>query len=105
MKTPFLRALRVAVPFSTVALLATVAFAPTASAEEWTKTYSVSGRANVHLDTNDGSVRVTTSDTKQVELLASFSNHLEFLPRKDFARWIDGSADDDGAQRERRAIL
>jgi hypothetical protein len=75
MKTPFLRALRVAVSFSTVALLATVAFAPTASAEEWTKTYSVSGRANVHLDTNDGSVRVTTSDTKQVELRVIYNGY------------------------------
>lgn len=49
-----------------VAVLA--AAVPAAKAEEWTKNYSVSGRANVHVDTNDGSVRVYTADTKQVEL-------------------------------------
>ncbi len=38
-----------------------------ASAEEWTKSYTVSGRARVHVDSNDGSVRVTTGDSKQVE--------------------------------------
>jgi len=34
-----------------------------------------SGRANVHLDTNDGSVRVTTSDTKQVELRVIYNGY------------------------------
>src|SRR5262245_19181455 len=38
-----------------------------AHAEEWTKSYSVSGRARVHVGSNDGSVRVTTGDSKQVE--------------------------------------
>lgn len=75
MKNPFLRVLLVAVPFLTVALLAAAAFAPTANAEEWTKTYSVSGRANVRLDTNDGSVRVTTSDTKQIELRVIYNGY------------------------------
>jgi hypothetical protein len=75
MKNPFLRVLRVAVPFSAAALLAAALFVPAASAEEWTKSYTVSGRANVHLDTNDGSVRVTTSDTKQVELRVIYNGY------------------------------
>jgi hypothetical protein len=75
MKNPFLRVLRVAVPFSAAALLAAALFAPPANAEEWTKSYTVSGRANVHLDTNDGSVRVTTSDTKQVELRVIYNGY------------------------------
>lgn len=60
---------------SLLAVLAAVALASTASAEEWTKNYTVSGRANVHLDTNDGSVRVTTSDTKQVELRVIYNGY------------------------------
>lgn len=75
MKNPFLRVLRVAVPFSAAALLAAALFVPAASAEEWTKSYTVSGRANVHLNTNDGSVRVTTSDTKQVELRVIYNGY------------------------------
>src|SRR5262249_41068536 len=56
------------VPFLGLAVLAACAKAPAAQAEEWTKSYTVSGRANVHVDTNDGSVRVYTADTKQVEM-------------------------------------
>src|SRR5437868_13099578 len=44
-----------------VALVAGALAAGTASAEEWTKSYTVSGRARVHVDSNDGSVRVTTA--------------------------------------------
>jgi Putative adhesin len=46
-----------------------------AHAEEWTKSYTVSGRARVHVDTNDGSVRVTTGDSKQVEFRVSYSGY------------------------------
>jgi DUF4097 and DUF4098 domain-containing protein YvlB len=51
------------------ALLATAAFAPTARAQQdFAKTFSISGRAQVRVDTNDGAVRVITSpDGKQVE--------------------------------------
>jgi len=56
-----------------VLLLAGAAMVPGASAEEVVKSYTVSGRANVHVDTNDGSVRVTTSgDTKQVEFRVEY---------------------------------
>jgi DUF4097 and DUF4098 domain-containing protein YvlB len=39
----------------------------TAHADEWHKTYSVSGKPAVHIQTNDGAVRVTTWDGKQIE--------------------------------------
>jgi hypothetical protein len=48
------------------ALFAAAIFAPRAHAEEWTKSYPISGRAQVRVDTNDGAVRVMTSDAKEV---------------------------------------
>ena len=75
MKIPFLRVIRVAVPLCATAMLSAALFSATASAEEWTKNYTVSGRANVHVDTNDGSVRVTTGDTKQVELRVIYNGY------------------------------
>src|SRR5262250_2114421 len=63
------------VPFWGLVVLAAGAMAPAASAEEWTKSYTVSGRANVHVDTNDGSVRVYTADTKQVELKVIYNGY------------------------------
>jgi hypothetical protein len=61
--------------------LATLAFvagslaAGSARAEEWTKSYSVSGRARVHVESNDGSVRVTTGDSKQVEFRVIYTGY------------------------------
>ncbi|HLK05710.1 MAG TPA: DUF4097 family beta strand repeat-containing protein [Candidatus Acidoferrum sp.] len=75
MKIPSLTLGRVAVPFFAAAVLGAVVCAPAARAEEWTKNYTVSGRANVHLDTNDGSVRVTTGDSKQVELRVIYNGY------------------------------
>src|SRR5580765_285040 len=49
--------------------------AGTASAEEWTKTYTVSGTAKVHVDTNDGSVRITTGDSKNVEFRVTYQGY------------------------------
>src|SRR5215475_9456470 len=63
------------VPFLGLVVLAACAQAPAAQAEEWTKSYTVSGRANVHVDTNDGSVRVYTADTKQVELRVIYNGY------------------------------
>ncbi|MGA2810585.1 MAG: DUF4097 family beta strand repeat-containing protein, partial [Candidatus Acidiferrum sp.] len=49
-------------------LLAALALPRTARAEEVVKTYTVSGRAQVHVDTNDGSVHLVTSPgSKSVE--------------------------------------
>jgi hypothetical protein len=54
------------------ALLAATIALPSAHAEEVVKSYAVAGRANVRVDTNDGSVRVTASDTKQVEFRVEY---------------------------------
>jgi hypothetical protein len=58
--------------FASVALLAAATIAPSAHAEDVVKSYTVTGRANVRVDTNDGSVRVTASDTKQVEFRVEY---------------------------------
>ena len=47
-------------------LLVAATLAPGARAEEWTKSYTISGRAQVRVDTNDGAVRISTGDSKQV---------------------------------------
>ncbi len=75
MKISFLRVIRVAAPLCATAMISAALFSATASAEDWTKNYTVSGRANVHVDTNDGSVRVTTGDTKQVELRVIYNGY------------------------------
>jgi len=53
-------------------LLGAATILPVARAEEVVKSYAVSGRANVRVDTNDGSVRVTASDSKQVEFRVEY---------------------------------
>jgi len=55
------------------ALLAASAVA--ARAEEVTKSFAVSGRANVRVETNDGSVRVTSDDSKQVEFRVEYQGY------------------------------
>jgi Putative adhesin len=46
-----------------------------AHAEEWSKTYTTSGRAQVRIDTNDGSVRIATGDSKQVEFRVIYEGY------------------------------
>ena len=46
-----------------------------ARAEEWTKSYTINGRAHVRVGSNDGSVRVSTSDTKQVEFVVIYEGY------------------------------
>ncbi len=58
---------------ASAALLAASAVA--ARAEEVTRPFTVSGRANVRVETNDGSVRVTTSDSKQVEFHVEYHGY------------------------------
>jgi DUF4097 and DUF4098 domain-containing protein YvlB len=60
---------------SLAALLTMGALIPRAQAEEWTKSYTISGRANVRVDTNDGSVRISTTDTKQVEFIVDYDGY------------------------------
>src|SRR6266481_2297218 len=55
------------------ALLAASAVA--AHAEDVTKSFTVSGRANVRVETNDGSVRVTSGDSKQVEFRVEYQGY------------------------------
>ena len=55
------------------ALLAASAVA--ARAEDTTKSFTVTGRANVRVETNDGSVHVSTSDSKQVEFRVEYQGY------------------------------
>jgi len=48
-------------------LLLTAALAAPANAEEFVKTYTVTGQATVRIQADDSSVKVITSDTNQVE--------------------------------------
>jgi DUF4097 and DUF4098 domain-containing protein YvlB len=70
-----LRAHAVGTGIAFAALLTAAAFTPRAQAEEWTKSYAISGRANVRVDTNDGSVRIATGDSKQVELVVDYDGY------------------------------
>jgi DUF4097 and DUF4098 domain-containing protein YvlB len=56
-------------------LLLAGAVAQRASAEEWTKAYTVSGRAQVRVDTNDGAVRIATGESKQVEFRVIYEGY------------------------------
>jgi hypothetical protein len=56
-------------------LVAAVAAAPRASATDKTFNYNISGRANVRLDTNDGSVRISTSDSKTVQFRVEYEGY------------------------------
>jgi hypothetical protein len=75
MNRPFSRrAICMALPFA--ALVAASAFAASsASAEEWNKSYTVSGRSQIHVETNDGSVQTFTGDTKQVEFHVTYNGY------------------------------
>ena len=58
-----------------VALVAAATLTGTARAEEWTKSYTVSGRAQVRVETNDGAVRIATGDGKQVEFRVIYEGY------------------------------
>src|SRR5258708_19599691 len=57
------------------AFWAATALVPGARAEEWTKSYTVSGRAQVRVETNDGAVRIATADAKQVEFRVIYEGY------------------------------
>jgi hypothetical protein len=46
-----------------------------ARAEEVIKTYTISGHARVHIQTDDGAVRVSTGDIKQVEIRINYDGY------------------------------
>jgi DUF4097 and DUF4098 domain-containing protein YvlB len=55
--------------FAAALLLATLiaaSSAPQARADEWSKTYQISGRADLHVTTGDGDVTITGTDQKQI---------------------------------------
>ena len=56
-------------------ILAGATLAPNARAEEWSKIYTISGRAQVRVDTNDGAVRIATGDSKQVEFRVIYEGY------------------------------
>jgi DUF4097 and DUF4098 domain-containing protein YvlB len=64
---------RLMVATALAAAIATVA--PAAKAEDITKSFTVSGRANVRVDTNDGSVRITSADTKEVRFRVEYQGY------------------------------
>jgi Toastrack DUF4097 len=72
MKLHHLRSTATRLGIAIAALLAVTVSVPSARAEEWTKSYTISGRANVRVDTNDGGVRISTTDSKQVELVVDY---------------------------------
>jgi len=57
------------------ALTAAASLPGTARAEEWTKSYTISGRAQVRVDTNDGAVRIATGEGKQVEFRVIYDGY------------------------------
>ena len=61
--------------FACASLFLLTAATPRVHAEEVNKSFTVSGRANVHVDTNDGSVTVTTSNSKQVEFRVEYQGY------------------------------
>jgi len=56
-------------------VLFAVVLAPSVRAEEWTKSYPISGRAQVRVDTNDGAVQIYTGDTKQVDFRVIYDGY------------------------------
>src|SRR6202047_108893 len=56
-------------------LVAIAAPTPSARAEDVTKSFAVNGRAIVRVDTNDGSVRVTSGDNKEVQFRVEYQGY------------------------------
>ncbi len=49
-----------------LAAAAVAATAPASRADDWSKTYAISGRADLHVQTDDGSVTITSADQKDI---------------------------------------
>lgn len=64
--------MRLGIAWAALMAAATVVAGAGARADEVVKSYTVSGRPIVRVDTNDGSVRITTSDSKQVEFRVEY---------------------------------
>jgi DUF4097 and DUF4098 domain-containing protein YvlB len=57
------------------ALIALATLASGVRAEEWNKSYTVSGRPSLRVHTDDGGVRITTSESKQIELRVEYEGY------------------------------
>jgi len=44
-------------------------FPPSASADEWRKTFALTGKSDIQVDTNDADIRVNSADRKDIEAL------------------------------------
>ena len=75
MPTPIIARLARSTPFLAGALLAAVALASPARAEEWTKSFTVSGHPQVQVKTNDGAVDIRTGDSKQVDFRVEYHGY------------------------------
>lgn len=62
--------------FIGMAILVSGLFAATVRADDYEKSFTVANRASVRVDTNDGSVNVTTGDTKQVEFRVEYHGYV-----------------------------
>jgi DUF4097 and DUF4098 domain-containing protein YvlB len=60
------------------AILLALAFASSADAEEYLKSDSVTGRADVHVHVDDSSVHILTSDTNQIEFRVTSEGSVTF---------------------------
>jgi len=54
---------------------ASLALAPALHAEDWNKSYTVTGRAQMRVNTDDASVHVSTGDTKQIDIHVVYSGY------------------------------
>ncbi len=61
---------------ATVVALFAIAIALPASSEEWSKTYNVSGRPDLRVETSDANIRVDTWDQKTIEA-SVISTHIK----------------------------
>lgn len=71
-KMPFLRKIARRLGTAGAAIFALTLLAPGLRAEEWTKTYPVTARPQVRIHTNDGAVRVYTSEAQQIEFRVEY---------------------------------
>ena len=58
-----------------VTLWAACASAPVAHADDWSKTYTISGRADLHVQTDDGDVSITSADQKDISAHVTTSRY------------------------------
>lgn len=61
--------------FLACATLMTLSLAPRAAAEQWTKSYTIATRPQLHVSVDDASIRVTTGDTKQVDFRVDYNGY------------------------------